>query len=90
MSEKQTTRKALRLTEAEWRDREMLRAHWDAFSQADPVPEDFINRMEAAGFAAIRPVRKRDLEESFAAERGIEPDGMLWELTRKGHEVYGR
>lgn len=79
-----------RLTEAEWQDRELLRKHWGAFCDADPVPiPDFIERMEAAGFVSIRPVRRRDLEASFAAERGIEAGGMLWELTRKGREIYG-
>ncbi len=80
-----------RLTEAEWRDREMLRQHWAAFCDADAVPEDFTDRMEVAGFISIRAVKKRDVEQtSFAAERGIEIGGMLWELTKKGLEVYGR
>lgn len=76
-----------KLTEQEWRDRESLRLHWAAFCDADATPEGFIERMEAAGFAALRPVRKSDLEESFASERGIERGGMLWELTAKGRAI---
>ena len=72
-------------------DRDMLRQHWAAFCDADLVPGDFIDRMEAAGFVALREVRKRDIEaSSFAHERGIELGGMLWELTKKGSAVYGR
>ncbi|MDA8251642.1 MAG: hypothetical protein M0Z28_21070 [Rhodospirillales bacterium] len=89
MSQPETTADE-RLTEAEWRDREMLRQHWGAFCDADLVPEGFTDRMEAAGFIAIRPVKKRDLDAPFAYERGIEAGGMLWELTSKGREVYGR
>ncbi len=64
-----------------------LRKYWNAFCDADPHPEGFIERMEKAGFATIRAVRAEDLEESFAAERGIEPGGMVWVLTAKGRQV---
>lgn len=84
MSKAETTR----LTEAQWKDREYLRQHWDAFCEADTVPEDFIHRMSGAGFISIRGVRKSDLEEPFAAERGIAKGGHLWELTRKGQRIY--
>lgn len=78
-------------TEAEWRDREDLRKHWGAFCDADPFDgaDTFTERMEARGFIQLRPVRKADLEQSFAAERGIEPGGSLWELTKAGHAVLG-
>jgi hypothetical protein len=86
-----TPQTAERLTEAQWRDRELLRQHWAAFCDADPTPDDFADRMEASGFITLRSVKKRDVEEaSFAYERGIELGGMLWELTQKGREVYGR
>lgn len=73
-----------RLTEAEWRDRESLRQHWVAFCDADIVPEDFIDRMEAAGFARLRKVTRDDLQSTFADERGIERGGHVWVLTEAG------
>lgn len=61
-----------------------LRALWHVFCDADPVPPEFVDEMEAAGFATLRPVTKDDLEESFAAERGIEAGGSVWVLTAAG------
>ncbi|MFG1399919.1 hypothetical protein [Roseixanthobacter pseudopolyaromaticivorans] len=75
---------APRYTEQEWRDRDDLRRYWADFCEADPVPEGFIDRMEAAGLAQCRAVEPDDLEESFADERGIYPGGMVWELTDVG------
>lgn len=74
-----------RFTEAEWHNRDDLRKHWQTFCDADPFEgaDTFTDRMEAAGFIHIRAVRRADLEESFAAERG----GNLWELTKKGRAV---
>lgn len=80
----------LRLTEAEWRDRESLRRHWDDFCDADPVPEDFIDRMDDAGFVTLRKVTRDDLNTSFAAELGIEKGGWVWELTDLGRQVLDR
>lgn len=78
--------KERRMTETEWRDVDDLRKHWGAFCDCDHFngADTFIERMEAAGYARLRPVRKADLQTSFAAERGIESGGNLWELTRKG------
>lgn len=76
-----------RLTEREWRNRAALRRHWASFCDADPVPEGFIDRMEAAGLAQCRAVEPDDLEESFADERGIYPGGMVWELTDAGRSA---
>lgn len=75
-----------RYTESEWRAREDLRANWGAFCDADPFEgaDTFAERMEACGFIRLRMVRKSDLEESFAAERGIEAGGYLWELSKAG------
>lgn len=79
----------MKLTEAEWRDVDDLRKHWRAFCDADPFEgaDTFTDRMEARGYIRMRKVRKADLQESFAAERGIEPGGYIWELTAKGHKV---
>lgn len=77
----------LRLTESEWRAREELRQHWSPFCDADPVPEGFADRMEGAGLIETRKVTRADLEDEFAAERGIEKGGYVWCLTRLGHEV---
>lgn len=65
-----------------------LRALWHVFTDADPVPETFVEEMEAAGFCSLRPVGHTDIEnDPFAYERGIEPGGMLWELTDAGRLV---
>ena len=70
-----------KLTEQQWRDLDDLRRLWSVFCDADPVPIDFIERMERAGYSRLRRVRKSDLEESFAAERGIEKGGALGGLA---------
>lgn len=75
------------LTEREWRLREELRQHWTAFCDADPVPADFIERMEEAGFAVLRPVTRDDLQSAFAEDRGIYKGGTVWDLTPKGRSI---
>lgn len=62
-----------------------LPACWHDFCDADPVPPEFAEDMEAAGYTRLRSVTKQDLQESFAAERGIYPGGSVWELTKAGH-----
>ena len=63
----------------------LLREHWPAFCDADPVPDRFIDMMERAGFVKIREVRQADIEDDpFAAERGIEMGGWIWELSASG------
>lgn len=37
--------------------------------------------MEAAGYIELVPVDDDALDSAFAAERGIEPGGMMWQLT---------
>jgi hypothetical protein len=64
-----------------------LRQHWEAFCDADQVPDSFIERMETAGFAQLRKVTKDDLQDCFAAERGIERGGYVWDLTKAGREI---
>lgn len=61
-----------------------LGAYWDAFCDADPAPDDFIDRMEAAGLVVLEGVTDEDLDDAFAAERGIEPGGMIYRLTPAG------
>ena len=61
-----------------------LRAFWDAFCDCDPTPDDFADRMEAAGFIYMRAVDDDDLDDAFAAERGVEPGGTVWDLTPAG------
>lgn len=81
-----------RLSEAQWRTLDDLRRNWGAFCDCDPFhgADTFTDRMEAEGYIRLRPVRKADLEESFAAERGIERGGNLWELTAKGRKALTR
>lgn len=79
-----------KMTEAQWQARHDLRQHWHAFCDCDPFPgrEDFAERMDAAGLIGLRSVTKRDLEEDpFAAERGIEKGGLLWDLTAAGRRA---
>lgn len=61
--------------------------YWADFCDCDAVPPDFADRMEAAGYIELRSVTKDDLEEPFAAEKGIEPDGSVWQLTTNGRAV---
>ena len=61
-----------------------LRAFWAARCDADAYPEDFDERMEAAGLITLDAVDDDDLEDAFAYERGIEPGGMVWRLTPAG------
>lgn len=79
-----------RYTEAEWRVIDDLRKHWADFCDCDPFDgsADFAERMEAAGFVTLRPVTRKDLEQSFADELGIVRGGMVWDLTAKGRKVY--
>jgi hypothetical protein len=66
---------------------EDLRAHWHDFCDCDYFDgiDTFPERMEAAGLIHARTVTKRDIQDdAFAAERGIEIDGLLWELTEAG------
>lgn len=78
------------LTEREWQARHWLREHWNAFCDADIFPVDrdeFTERLEEFDLIHTRKVRRADLDVSFAAERGIEMGGYLWELTPKGSSV---
>lgn len=61
-----------------------LRAYWCAFCDCDPRPDEFEDRMEAAGLIALGAVTEDDLDDAFAAERGIEPGGSVWRLTKAG------
>lgn len=74
------------MTEEEWRDLQDLRQHWHMACDCDPFPgsDTFMERMEARGYATLRAVTRDDLDEAFAAERGIEKGGMVWCLTDKG------
>lgn len=67
--------------------RDELRRNWHRFCDCDSFDgrDTFTERMEALGYVRLRKVRKADvLDEPFAAERGIELGGYLWELTPKG------
>jgi hypothetical protein len=66
-----------------------LRRHWSDFCDADPFPESdtFADRMERAGFIELVAVTDEALESSFAADRGIEPGGMMWVLTDAGRDI---
>ncbi len=64
--------------------------YWDAICDADPLPcdyDEYVERMEVGGFAELVPVDDEALESAFAWERGIEPGGMMWQLTPLGLAV---
>lgn len=66
-----------------------LCANWGRFCDADPFDgaDTFTDRMEAAGLIELVPVDDEALEQSFAAERGIEPGGTMWVLTDIGQQA---
>jgi hypothetical protein len=70
----------------------MLRQNFASFCDADTFPgvETFADAMEAAGFIELVPVTKAALEDAFAAERGIEPGGMMWQLTEAGRAALAK
>lgn len=76
----------MKLTETEWRNVDDLRRNWSSFCDCDQFDgsDTFADRMEAAGLIELDSVTERDLESAFAAERGIEPGGMVWRLTPGG------
>ena len=65
---------------------------WDDYTEADwrlvDDPTSFLEKCETAGLAECVPVDDSALAESFAAERGIEPGGMMWQLTADGRARY--
>lgn len=70
---------------------EALRGYWSAACDCDPVDHDareeggdLFDAWEAAGLIRLRAVTKDDLDDAFAAEKGIEPGGSVWELTPAG------
>lgn len=76
----------MRLTEAEWRNLDDFRKHWNTFCDADQFDgsDTFPERMESAGYIELVPVDDDALEEPFACERGIERGGIMWALTDLG------
>jgi hypothetical protein len=65
-----------------------LRTYWSAFCDCDPSPDDFQDRMEAAGLIVLDAVNDDDLDNPFAREIGIEPGGSVWRLTDRGSQAY--
>lgn len=65
-----------------------LRAYWSAFCDCDPTPDDFRDRMEAAGLIYLDAANEDDLDNPFASELGIEPGGSVWRLTDRGSQAY--
>src|SRR3546814_14429966 len=60
---------------------EILRAHWSAFCDADPVPvEEFAYRMEEAGLIALFEVTEQGLERAALAKIGRAAGGeRVWQ-----------
>ena len=77
----------MKLTAQEVRTLDEFRRDWNAFCDADPVAPDFAERMEAAGFIELVPVDDEALDDPFAYERGIEPGGLMWDLTPAGRSA---
>lgn len=80
------TQRDVKLTEAQ-----ELQAHWDDFCDSDPFEgsADFIERMEAAGFAQLRPVTEQDLHDISRSQnlRGMRMGRDIWVIsdTHFGH-----
>jgi hypothetical protein len=79
----------MKLTEAQWRTVDDFRKHWPTFCDAGSFDgsDTFSERMEAAGYIELVPVDDDALEKAFAAERGIEPGGMMWSPTEAGRRA---
>jgi hypothetical protein len=72
----------------EERATQQMRAHWDAFCNADGAPEGFEEDMEAAGFIELVETTSEDLENMpFADELGMKVGGSHWQVTPKGRRV---
>lgn len=68
-----------------------LRRYWGMFCDCcrESIPDDFIERMEAAGLVTCRPVEQDDIDATlFAADLGIEIGGMIWVLTEAGEVAH--
>ncbi len=67
-------------------------AMWDDYTEADwqlvKDPTTFLEQCEDAGLAECVEVDDDALDDAFAAERGIEPGGMMWRLTDAGRARY--
>lgn len=72
--------------------RDMFPAMWDDYADANwqlvKDPTAFLEQCEDAGLAELVPVDNDALDDPFAAERGIEPGGMMWRLTALGRSRY--
>lgn len=72
---------------------EALRRYWDDFCECDwgridnhacCKDVDLEDAWMTAGLIYLRSVDEDDLDDVFAAERGIEPGGNVWDLTDAG------
>lgn len=65
---------------------------WDDYTEADwrlvKDPTSFLEECEDAGLAECVPVDDEALDDAMAHERGLEPGGMMWRLTKSGHHRY--
>lgn len=68
-------------------DDNLLRAHWENFTECQAVPDGFPECLEASGLVEFRRVTRDDLEQSGAEDRGIVKGGMCWSLTAAGEDV---
>lgn len=75
---------------------EAFRRYWADFCECDwdridndacGEGVDLTDAWEEAGLIYLRPVDEDDLDDAFAAERGIEPDGNIWDLTEAGRSA---
>lgn len=72
---------------------EAFRRYWADFCECDcdridndacGEGVDLTDVWEEAGLIFLRSVDEDDLDDVFAAERGIEPGGNVWDLTDAG------
>lgn len=65
-----------------------MRRYMDLAYEGYTIGYEETEALEAAGLVVWRKVKRSDLEEPFAADRGIEKGGVLCELTAKGRAFY--
>ena len=65
-----------------------MRRYMDLAYEGYTIGYEETESLEAAGLVVWRKVKRSDLDEPFAADRGIEKGGMLCELTTKGRAFW--
>jgi hypothetical protein len=65
-----------------------LQRFMDLCNEGYTVGWEITEPLEQRGLIVCRKVKKADLEEPFAADRGIEKGGIIFELTASGRALW--